>query len=388
MNKKLFALVVVLMLLCGFAALAEANEVAKINCLIDSGSYIVQIDDPEGDLGWVFETGNQDIAMLYDADLIEDTFVARFDPSSDGEVTVSARHYTGIACDALYTWDLVVEGHMITECTGGSTAMSPAEEELDPWISGEWTEQDTQFTALIVEKNLERGWNVEAASALTHGAYIFKTTVYYDCDVEGFVYDKGKFWDVPITEDDAEIDLGEAKIAGSTGAFIFGGDTSAEATTLTWHDDESGTDVVFERAEADAADYDGAYYTFEGSGAAMKLPADFRPTEGEPVPNVFFEAGNEDVFLQVQPVEGEFADLDALMEHFNGLEYVVRSELVRFNGLDLVYSEGGDDNAMIYSLVSPEGTSYAFVFIPQNEAGANAIQQIISTICPSDSIPE
>ena len=31
------------------------------------------------------------------------------------------------------------------------------------------------------------------------------------------------------------------------------------------------------------------------------------------------------------------------MEHFNGLEYVVRSELVNFNGVDLVYSEGGDD---------------------------------------------
>ena len=67
--------------------------------------------------------------------------------------------------------------------------------------------------------------------------------------------------------------------------------------------------------------------------------------------------------------------MDALMEHFNGLEYVVRSELVNFNGVDLVYSEGGDDGAMIYSTVSPEGTSYAFIFIPQSEQGEDAILQ-------------
>ena len=131
---------------------------------------------------------------------------------------------------------------------------------------------------------------------------------------------------------------------------------------------------------------EGGYYTFEGSGVAMKLPADFQPVEGEPVENVFFEGYNDDVLLQVQPVEGNYADLDALMEHFNGLEYVVRSAQVNFNGIDLVYSEGGDDGAMLYSLVSPEGTSYSFIFIPQSEQGEDAIQQIISTICSSESL--
>lgn len=387
MKKLVSALLIVALLLSAVAALAEADEQAKINCLIDEGGYVVQIDDPEGDLGWVFESEDEDIVALYDANLIEDTFVARFEPAQDGEATVTARHYTGIACDALYTWDLVVEGGAIAECTGGSTAMSPAEEEIDPWVSGEWIERDTQFTALTIEKNPERGWDVEAASPLTHGAFIFKATVCYDCDVEGFVYDKGKFWDVPITEDDAEIELGEAKVAGSTGTFVFGG-ASIEAATLTWHDDGWPEDVVFVRAEPDGEDDDGAYYTFEGSGVAMKLPADFQFAEGEPVPNVFFEAFNDDVLLQVQPVEGDYADLDALMEHFNGLETVVRSEMVSFNGVDLVYSEGADDDAMIYSLVSTEGTSYAFVFIPQNEDGANAILRIISTVCPSDNISE
>ena len=382
--KQFIALVLSLALLCGFAALAEADGYTKIDCQIEEGSYVIRIDDPEGDLGWVFETENKDVAMLYDASLDGDAFVARFDPSQDGEATVTARHYTGVACDELHTWDLRVEGNMVTECTGGSATMSPAEEENDPWICGEWAERDTQFTTLKVEKNPERGWDVEVVSPQTHGAYIFKTTVYYDCEVLGFVYDKGKFWDAP-TDGDAE--LGEARTAGTVGCFALGleGDTP-ESATLTWHDDELGEDVVFDRVEAVPGDPDDAYYTFEGSGVAMKLPADFQPTEGEPAENVFFEAYNGDVLLQVQPVEGDYADLDALMEHFNGLEYIVRSELVNFNGVDLVYSEGGDDGAMIYSLVSPEGTSYSFIFIPQSEQGEDAILQIISTICSSESL--
>ena len=185
--KKLIALVLSLALLCVFVALAEADMGTKMDCRIEEGSYYIRIDDPEGDLGWVFETENQDVAMLYDASLDGDVFVARFDPSQDGEATVTARHYTGVACDELHTWDLRVEGNMVTECTGGSATMSPAEEENDPWICGEWAERETQFTTLKVVKNPERGWDVEAVSPLTHGAYIFKTTVYYDCEVLGFV---------------------------------------------------------------------------------------------------------------------------------------------------------------------------------------------------------
>jgi len=246
--KKLIALVLSLALLCGFAALAKADVGTKMDCQIEEGSYYIRIDDPEGDLGWVFETENKDVVMLYDASLDGDVFVARFDPSQDGEATVTARHYTGIACDELHTWVLRVEGNMVTECTGGSATMSPVEEENDPWICGEWAERDTQFTTLKVEKNQERGWDVEAVSPLTHGAYIFKTTVYYDCEVMGFVYDKGKFWNAP-TDGDAE--LGEARTAGTVGSFAIGFEGGTpESATLTWHDDELGEDVVFERVEA------------------------------------------------------------------------------------------------------------------------------------------
>lgn len=252
--KRLITMVLALMIApCVFAALAEADATdagTKINCLIVEGSYIIQIDDPEGDLGWVADDMSQDpsIVTLYDADLIEDTFVVRYDPVGDGDVTVGVRHYIGIACDEVHTFDLHVENGAVTESTGGSFTAAPDDAELDPLILGEWLEQETQFTSLSIEKNPTRGWDVEAAAPLTHGAYVFKTTIYYDCDQDNFVYDKGKFWDVPITDSDEEAELGEAKIAGATGTFTFGGDEGN--ILLTWYSDVTPEEtVVFERAE-------------------------------------------------------------------------------------------------------------------------------------------
>ena len=246
--KRLFALALTLMIaLSGVAALAAGGN--KINYLIENGSFIIQIDDPEGDLGWLADDMSQDdsVVKLYDADLIEDTFVVRYDPVGDGDMAVGVRHYTGIACDEAHTWDLHVENGAVTGTIGGAYTAAPDDAELDDAIMGEWLEQETQFTSLSVEKNPARGWDVEAVSPLTHGAYIFKTTIYYDCERDSFVYDKGKFWEVPITESDEEAELGEAKIAGATGSFALGGD-SADNITLTWHNDENGEDIIFARA--------------------------------------------------------------------------------------------------------------------------------------------
>jgi len=248
--KKLISMLLILAL-CGFAALAETDGETKINCLIEEGSYIIQVDDPEGDMGWIADDMAQDdtVVKLYDADLIEDTFVVRYDPIGDGTVTVGLRHYTGIACDEMFTWDLVVENGAVREAVTGSHRVAPDEAELDPRISGDWAEQQAPFTELTIEKNQERGWNVEAVIPATHGAYIFKTTVYYDCDVEGFVYDKGKFWEAPITDGEDE-ELGDAKVMGTTGSFTVEGDSIEEAK-LSWYDDQRADFMVLARAEAE-----------------------------------------------------------------------------------------------------------------------------------------
>lgn len=245
--KKIITLVLIaLMSLAGVTALADGTS---INCLIEEGSFIIQIDDPEGDLGWVADDMAQDdsVVKLYDADLIEDTFVVRYDPVGDGDVTVGVRHYTGIACDELHTFDLHVENGAVTESTGGSYTASPDPAEQDPFLVGEWLEKETQFTQMTIVKNPGgRGWDVEITSPLTHGAYIFKATIDYDCELDAFVYDKGKFWEVPVT-DDENAELGEAKIVGSTGSFTIGG--AEEDLTLTWYSDVSPEErVVFERS--------------------------------------------------------------------------------------------------------------------------------------------
>ena len=125
----------------------------------------------------------------------------------------------------------------------------PEEAEQD-WIVGNWTECETQFTEMTVEKNPAFGWDVVIASPLTHGAYIFKTTIRYDAETDSFVYDKGKYWDVPITDSDEEPELGEAKIAGTVGSFALVPDE--QGLRLSWVDDQNpDAEVIFERVEAE-----------------------------------------------------------------------------------------------------------------------------------------
>lgn len=266
MKKLIVVFTALALLLCSMAVLAETDPVpagTKITCHIVDSSYVIRINDPEGDLGWIADDMAQDdsVVKLGDAGLIEDAFVVRYDPAGDGDVTVGVRHYTGIACDEAHTFDLHVENGAVTDCTGGSYTASPDEAAQDPYLSGEWLESETQFTQMAIAKNAERGWDVEIASPLTHGAYVFKTTIYYDCSKDCFVYDKGKFWDVPIT-DEPNPELGEAKITGTMGTFSFAGDE--QSLTLIWTDiDERHGEiaVVFERvAASDEAKENGIDY--------------------------------------------------------------------------------------------------------------------------------
>lgn len=256
--KRLIAVIMTMtLLLCSMTALAEADSASagtRVNSMIDEGSFVIQIDVGE-DMNWVADDMAQDdsVVQLAYADILEDTFVARYDPTGDGEVSVDVRHYSGIACDRVLTWDLRVADGAVQEVIGGGETLPAADEDLDPSLSGEWLEAETQFTQMTIEKNPESGWDVEIASPLTHGAYVFKTTVYYDCEMNSFVYDKGKFWDVPITEEENP-ELGEAKIAGTTGRLAFTGDE--ENPRLSWYDDQlPEQEVLFERISGDYTYY-------------------------------------------------------------------------------------------------------------------------------------
>ena len=252
--NKLFAIIIVCILgICGLAALAEdadTPEAKEISCLIDEGSFVIQIP-AEDDPGWWADDldGDDSVVRLYDADVLDGTFVARYDPVGDGDVTVGVYHYyNAFACDEAMTWDLHVADGAVQEVTGGSHTMAPVMDEIAPYLVGEWLQQDTQFAQMTIEANNAMGLDVEIVSPLTHGAYVFKTTIYPDCGKRGatFAYDKGKYWEVPIT-DGEETELGEAKIYGATGGFTLEGDE--ENLLLYWQDDDRPEDVVvFERA--------------------------------------------------------------------------------------------------------------------------------------------
>lgn len=133
-------------------------------------------------------------------------------------------------------------------CLSGTALAEEAPSVAAADYVGEWVECDTQFTQMTIEMNPVAGLDVEIASPLTHGAYIFKTTLQYDEDQRCFTYNKGKFWAVPIT-DEPNPELGEAKIAGTTGTFTFAGDS--QNLILTWVDDsQPEKEVRFERADA------------------------------------------------------------------------------------------------------------------------------------------
>jgi len=280
MKKLLAMLLAALMCLTGIAALAENT----LEGFIDEGSYVVQLADPEGDLGWLAASEDETIVKVHDADLLEDTFVVRFDPVADGQTTVSLKHYTGIACDQAHTWDLTVKDGAIEEPAGGSYAASPDPSEFDPYLLGKWETEDG-MAVMTVEKNPGgAAWDVSVTAAEGKNAYQFMTTIYNDCDRDGFVYDKGKYWEVPITDGTENTELGEASVAGTVGIFTLSGDP--ENLTLSWSDDQRPDFVMDFHRQAEAADSDGAaeaselYEQADMEAAIILINAEFSQWKG------------------------------------------------------------------------------------------------------------
>ena len=137
--------------------------------------------------------------------------------------------------------------------------------------------------------------------------------------------------------------------------------------------------------EADVDTSMWSYYTFEGSGVAMKLPADFTAVTDEPEEGVFYNCGDDDVVLKVTPVDGDFDDYGALAEYCGGQAGVTGVEQTTVNGVDLLSVTDEDGIACV--VISAEGTVYRFAFAPKSENGSAVSEAIRSTICPSGDIP-
>lgn len=267
MKKRIAAILIfgLSLMLGGTIAFAEENADpagAKIECVIENGSYIISISDENGDLGWLADDMSQDgsVVKLAKAELEGDTFVIQYDPVADGEIMLNVRHFTGIACDQVHSFDLVVENGKITENKGGSYTASPDPSELDPYLSGKWVQEETELLDLEVTLNESgRGWDVVAVSSEEGKEFLFKTTVYYDCELDSFVYDKGKFWDTPADMEN----LGEATQAGTSGSFTFV--EEEQGLCLSWLDGERFSQDGYLFARAAGKQTDTAYLDQDGN---------------------------------------------------------------------------------------------------------------------------
>ena len=245
--KKILSLILILCLLaCGAAAAEEAGT--KISGKIEDGCYVLSVELKPGESGeWRADDMAQDPSVVKLAASGEESgvYTARYEPAGDGDVAVTLRHKNehGV-CDELHLFELHVKDGKIAEATGGSYTASPREEDLDPHFSGEWLEKDTQFTLMDVTKKIGDGWDIEIMSPVSHGAWLIRATVYFDCVYDGFVYEDGVKYnlspeDGSPAEKTAEDMWGVVRFTGTE-----------ENVQLEWYDMQSmeGETVVFERA--------------------------------------------------------------------------------------------------------------------------------------------
>ena len=221
----------------------------QVNTLIVEGSFVVQIPVAEGNDGWQADDMSQDdsVVKLYDADIIEDTFVARYDPTGDGDMAVCVKHMNGIACDEAFTWDLRVKGGVVQEIIGGSHAQAPDEAELNPQIAGDWQIDDIVMAGMTIAKNEGRGWALEIRSAFPK-ARVFRANVCFDCERNALVFNDGIYYDFEI-DNTPEGKVGEALASDVEGSLALTADEEGNIILAWYNALETDETARFHRPE-------------------------------------------------------------------------------------------------------------------------------------------
>ena len=248
--KKLIAMLLVAALaLMGCAFAETAEEESPINVMIAEGSFIVQIKVEDGDEGWVASDMSQDdtVLKLYNAEVIEDTFVARYDPVGDGTMCVTVKHMDGDVCDKAYRWDVTVVDGATKDIVALPELVAPDEATLTPLIAGEWQINDNIIAGMTITKNDGKGWALQIATAYP-GVYVFQADLFYDCERDTFVYTGGKVYKSEITNT-PKVVLGDLMSEDAGGSLRIVKTDDGE-TRLVWHNELSPEeDAQFYRLE-------------------------------------------------------------------------------------------------------------------------------------------
>ena len=227
---------------------------APVTGSLEDGSYILRVQLQADDQGeWRADEMAQDdsVVKLASSEIQDGVLTVRYDPVGDGQMAVYLRHFNGIACDEALGFDLLVKDGRMQEVTGGSRTVSPSDDELADYFTGEWLEKDTQFTVLSLNRNPEKGFDAEIISPVTHGAYICRATLYFDCELDAFVYENGTYYEVPIT-DSEEFELGDPIVTGAGGRLAVMADENG-LPILSWYSQltPEEPEILFVRAEAE-----------------------------------------------------------------------------------------------------------------------------------------
>lgn len=238
---------------------SSSTEAASSSAEQEGATYSIEVSAPADQPGeWrtddpAFQENN--IVKLVSSGLEGGKFVATYEPVNDGSTSVNLMHYTGPACDMFYTYILTVENGQIKEEGEPYLTQAPDADVIDPFISGDWVEDETQFSTLNVEKNAEGGWSAEAVTAATHSGHVFKMNLYYDCDLQKLMYSDGAMYDVPIT-DSEDGELGDPVATDMQGAIEIAS-TDDGKVALYWNSEANSEDrdITFVRIDGAGADY-------------------------------------------------------------------------------------------------------------------------------------
>ena len=224
---------------------------AVTGSLEEDGSYVLRVPVRPGEAGaWTAQGAEAEhaAAALASAGMEEGFFTARYVPVTDGSATVFLRHFTGIACDQVQSYDLRVADGRIAEVTGGSILHATPGDELDAAVSGRWAEKDVQFTQLTISRSPERGWTVEIVSPMTREAFVLRAHAYYDCEQKALIWADGTRWEMTSAGYASDEDLGEPSVTGISGLLRLEADAEGRLI-LVWPRDAEGNETCFVRAE-------------------------------------------------------------------------------------------------------------------------------------------
>jgi hypothetical protein len=153
----------------------------------------------------------------------------------------------GNVCDKAYSWDVRVVDGAARDIVAHPELVAPDEATLTPMIAGEWQINDNIMAGMTITKNEGKGWALQIATAYP-GVYVFQADLFYDCELDTFVYTGGKVYKSEITNT-PKVVLGELLNEDAGGSLRIVKTDDGE-TRLVWHNELSPEeDAQFYRLE-------------------------------------------------------------------------------------------------------------------------------------------